>query len=94
MNYLKPELLILIPLLNGLGEILKPKLKTTKFLPFILIGVGFLIAAIYGLYITKPTDFISVLFSVFVIGLTHGAVAAFCSMGIFDSIKAVTKPKE
>ncbi len=88
MNYLKPELLILVPMLIGVGRIAKQYLGDGKRVPLVLLVTAVSIATIYGFVITTLTGWRMVLDAVVITGLCHGAVAAFSAMGIYDTAKS------
>lgn len=91
-NYLKPELLILIPLLIGLGQLLKKKFHVHgKYIPYCLLGVSFLIATVVGFILNSFTGWRLYLDAIVVCGLCHGAVAAFVAMGIYDTARTGSK---
>ncbi len=90
MQFLKPELLILVPFLIGIGELLKKKVKANS-IPLCLILVSIFVSMIYGLFVSDYTGwryFVDVFFN---IGLLHGSVAAFCAMGLYDTAKLGVK---
>lgn len=91
MNYLKPELLILVPLLIGTGRVIKQKMGGAKWVPLILLAESILIATIYGFVVTTCTGWRMVLDAVVVTGVCHGAVAAFSAMGLYDTAKSAKK---
>ncbi len=91
MNYLKPELLILVPLLIGLGRIVKQKMGDAKWVPLILLATSVLIATVYGFIVTTRTGWRMALDAVVITGLCHGAVAAFSAMGLYDTAKSARK---
>lgn len=95
MEYLKPALTILIPLLIGFGQILKTKAKVnTKFIPLILLLIGFVFACVYGFITSEQTGWRFWVDSIVITGLCHGCVAAFCAMGIFDLGKSAVRKVE
>lgn len=91
MNYLKPELLILVPLLIGLGRIVKQRMGDAKWVPLILLATSILIATVYGFIVTTRTGWRMALDAVVITGLCHGAVAAFSAMGLYDTAKSARK---
>lgn len=91
MNYLKPELLILVPLLIGTGRIVKNKMDGAKWVPLILLGEAVGIATIYGFIMTDCTGWRMALDAVVITGICHGAVAAFSAMGLYDTAKPAKK---
>ncbi len=92
-NYLKPELLILVPVLIGIGQLLKKWMKKgVKYIPFILIGVSFVLATVIGFIASRHvTIWKLVLDAVVITGLCHGLVAAFIAMGVYDTARVPGK---
>lgn len=102
-SYIKPMLLVLVPVLNGFGEILKAALtaekpgKTQKWiaktlvdksrLPLWLLCIGMILATIYGLVFSELTGWKYFLDAFLITGIVQGAACAFMAMGLFDSIK-------
>lgn len=85
MDFLKEALLILIPLLIGIGQILKVKMSVpSKYVPVILLCISILLAFVYGLISSTESGWRYWVDSIVITGLCHGCVAAFCAMGIFD----------
>lgn len=70
MEFLKPELLILVPVLNLIGLGIKHSKMNNRFIPLILGGVGIALAALYMLSV-EPIGF-SVAFS----SVTQGILCA------------------
>ena len=89
MDYLKPELVILVPLMMGLGEVVKKKGLAAKWVPLVLLGAGFVLASVYGLVASTLEGWRFWVDGIVVTGLFHGCVAAFCAMGIFDLGKGI-----
>lgn len=102
-SYIKPMLLILVPVLNGLGELLKgvlvaenpsrmqkwiaKRLVDKSRLPLWLLVIGIILAAIYGLVFSTFTGWKYFLDAFVITGIVQGAACAFIAMGLFDSIK-------
>lgn len=92
MQYLKPALLILVPLLMGFGQVLKKSWNvSTKFVPWILLACSILLASVYGLVVSDQTGWRFWVDAIVMTGLCHGTVAAFGAMGIFDLVKSARK---
>ncbi len=83
-SYIKPELLVLVPLLIETGSIIKQKFDGAKWVPIILLGEAIAIATIYGFIVTPCVGWHMVLDAVVITGVCHGAVAAFSAMGIHE----------
>ena len=93
--HLKSELMILVPLLIGFGQILKNRwLVDSKKVPWILLAVSVFFASLYGLGASSETGWRFWVDGLVMTGLAHGAVAAFSAMGIFDLGKSVRKEAE
>lgn len=85
-HYLKPEILILVPLLIGLGQLLKKKLSVkSELIPYFLMGISVSLAMGAGFLLSTFTGWRLVMDAVLVTGVCHGLVAAFVAMGVYDS---------
>ncbi len=91
MNYLKPQLLILIPLLVGVGQIAKRRGVRSNSVPFLLLGLGILIATSYGLVVSQYAGWRMALDAIVITGICQGGVAAFTAMGLYDTAKSTKK---
>lgn len=80
-TYIKPELLVLVPVLVFVGYCLKTStLVKDKLIPAALAAVGVILAAVYVLsttYIATPQDGASAIFTAVVQGLLCAAGAVF-----------------
>ena len=54
-QFIKPELLVLIPFLIGIGKIIKTSIINDRHIPLILIGVGVIMACAYLFVIGRET---------------------------------------
>ncbi|WP_343252334.1 phage holin family protein [Ligaoa zhengdingensis] len=80
MSYIRPELLVLIPVLYLLGAGLKKaRAFVDKYIPLALGAAGVLLAVVWVLATTDMTGYKDVLQAVFV-ALTQGILAAGCSV--------------
>lgn len=80
MNYIKPELLVLIPVLYFIGAALKQSQSVAdKYIPLLLGTAGVLMAVIYVLASSVTDNWQSSLMAVFV-ALTQGVLCAGCSV--------------
>ena len=80
MSYIKPELLILAPVLYLLGAGLKKaQAFADKYIPLALGAAGVLLAVVWVLATTDMTGYKDALQAVFV-ALTQGILAAGCSV--------------
>jgi hypothetical protein len=92
MDYLKPQLLILIPVLIGIGRLLTQQYGVKpKLIPYFLLVIAFIVATVYGLITSTYTGWRLVLDAVVLSGICHGAVAAFTAMGLYDTAKSTVK---
>lgn len=91
-NYIKPELLILIPVLYAIGiAAKKTEAIKDKHIPLILGGVGTLLAVIWVLATTTLTSLQDVLTAVFT-ALTQGVLCAAGS--VYFNQAAIKQPKK
>lgn len=91
---IKPELLILIPVLYFVGIGLKHLQKIAdNYIPLLLGIAGIILAALYVLATTtctSPNDWFMAVF----VGLTQGVLCAGCSVYANQIVKQLQKPKE
>ena len=101
MDYLKPALLPLVPILITLGFWLKgKKVETYKGntypnariptgrIPIVLIAIACVVSIIYGFIISPYTGWRMILDAVVMTGLLNGIMAAFMAMGLYDLAKS------
>ena len=93
MEYIRTALLIAIPFLIGIGKIAKNKGMDAKYIPFLLLGIGIAIAAVYGFMTSTLTGWRYIVDSLFITGVLQGAVVAFSSMGLYDTVKKTGETK-
>lgn len=87
LKYIKSELLVLVPLLIGVGQILKTKLKiSSNLVPLWLCGISVVLASIYGLITSDYEGWRMFLDGIVYTGICHGLVAAFAAMGLYDTV--------
>ena len=87
INYIKPELLILLPVLYFIGIAAKQSASIKdKHIPLLLGVVGVLLAVIYVLASSAIVGWQGALMAVFV-ALTQGILCAGCSVYINQIIK-------
>ena len=92
MEFLQPALFILVPFMIGVAQILKTKYGVpAKYIPVIVLVSCIVLASVYGLVVTDKTGWRFWVDGIVVTGLSHGCVAAFGAMGIFDLIKSAKK---
>lgn len=86
VNMIKPELLILIPVLYFIGMGLKKSQMDNKWIPLLLGGIGIILAVLYciatGTYTTAQEWGMTVF-----VGITQGILSAGCSVYINQIIK-------
>lgn len=86
-EFIREGLLIAIPFLIAIGKIAKNHGMETKWIPLLLLGVGIVIATVYGFVTSTLTGWRYFVDSIFNTGLLQGAVVAFASMGLYDTVK-------
>lgn len=100
MDFLKPALLILVPILNTLGFWLKGKkvetykgntypnarIETGK-IPIVLIIISCIVSIIYGFIVSPYMGWRMILDAVVMTGLLQGTLVAFVSMGVYDTLR-------
>lgn len=86
-EFIREGLLIAIPFLIAIGKIAKKYGMETKWIPLLLLGVGIAIATVYGFVTSTLTGWRYFVDSIFITGLLQGAVVAFASMGLYDTVK-------
>ena len=92
MNYIKPELLVLIPVLVFLGCAAKQStIIKDKFIPALLAAAGVLLAGLYVLAtttLTAPQDAAQAVFTALVQGLLCAAGAVYADQCVKQSKKS------
>lgn len=96
-SMIKPALLILVPILNAIGQWLKGRKMPdgsyqnakveTNVIPVILIVVSILVAVVYGFIASTYQGWRLVLDAVVMTGLLQGSLVAFVSMGVYDTVR-------
>lgn len=91
MNYIKPELLVLIPALIFVGYCLKTSTAVKdKLIPALLAAAGVLLAVLYVLattVITGPQDAAQAVFTAIVQGVLCAAGAVYANQCVKQSTK-------
>lgn len=91
MNYIKPELLVLIPVLVFLGCIAKySDFVKDKFIPVLLAAAGVMLACLYVLATTTlatPQDVAQAVFTALIQGLLCAAGAVYANQCVKQSTK-------
>lgn len=90
-NMIRPELLVLIPVLYFVGLGLKKSSAIAdKHIPLILGGAGVALALIYVIATTPPDSGVEFLSSLFA-GITQGILCAGCSVYVNQIVKQSKK---
>lgn len=92
-EFIREGLLIAIPFLIAIGKIAKKYGMETKWIPLLLLGIGIAIATVYGFVTSTLTGWRYFVDSIFITGLLQGAVVAFASMGLYDTVKKTGETK-
>jgi hypothetical protein len=92
-NYVKPELLILIPVLYLIGIAIKKSSINDKFIPFILGGISIVLCAIWIFAKCETFTVADVLFAIFG-AITQGVLVAGASVYANQLIKQGIKTDE
>nr|WP_319520974.1 hypothetical protein [uncultured Sphaerochaeta sp.] len=96
-SMIKPALLILVPILNVVGQWLKGQTLGTgtarkakvesNLIPVILICTAVLVSTIYGFIVSNYQGWRMILDAVVMTGLLQGTLVAFVSMGVYDTLR-------
>ncbi len=90
--FIKPELMILVPMLYMLGKTIKnTKTIQNSHIPFILGIIGIVLASIYNIATSDLSNYKSLLMCVFV-GITQGITCA--GLSVYANQLIVVQPKE
>lgn len=90
-EFIKPELLILIPVLYLVGIGIKKSAIRDKFIPLILGGVGIVLSLIYVFAFSMETITAQTLLQCLFIAITQGILCAGASVYINQIIKQSQK---
>jgi len=93
LDFVKPELLILIPVLYLIGIAIKKSKIRDTLIPIMLGACGVVLSAIY-VYATTPIDSSTSFFSALFLAITQGILCAGASVYINQIIKQAEKGKE
>ena len=94
IDFIRPALLIAVPFLIAIGRIAKSKGMDTKYIPFLLLGIGMAIAIVYGFITSELDGWRYYVDAIFITGVLQGAVTAFAAMGLYDTGKSTTLLKK
>lgn len=89
-EFIKPELLILIPVLYLIGEAIKKTSIDNRHIPLILGGIGIVFAAIY-LFASEPIVGTQAVATALFTAFTQGVLCAGASVYANQIIKQETK---
>lgn len=89
-EFIKPELLILVPVLYLIGSALKASAVLDKLIPYILGAIGIALSFIWLLATEFPMSLEEVFLIVFT-GIVQGILVAGCSVFVNQLIKQSTK---
>lgn len=92
LDYVKPELLVLIPVLFFVGLGIKKSDTPDKRIPLILGCVGILLAVLYVLATSEIGNYQQVALALFT-AITQGILTAGCSV-YFNELKTQAKKNE
>lgn len=90
MQYIKPELLVLIPVLYLIGTAIKKSTIADKFIPWILGGVSVALSALWILATSFPADVPEAAMAVFT-AITQGVLIAGASVYVNQLVKQTGK---
>lgn len=89
-EYIKPELLILIPVLYLIGTAIKKSDTKDKFIPLILGAVGVFLAGVY-IFASEPIHGVQAAATALFTAITQGVLAAGASVYVDQIIKQTKK---
>ena len=92
-EFIREGLLIAIPFLIAIGRIAKNGCIGTKWIPLLLLGVGVAIATVYGFVTSTLSGWRYFVDAIIFTGILQGAVVAFASMGLYDTVKKTGETK-
>ena len=90
MNFVKPELLVLVPVLYFVGSALKKSQLKDKWIPVLLGACGVLLAVLYVAATSSISTYQDAAMAVFV-ALTQGVLAAGLSVYVNQLFKQAKK---
>lgn len=89
-SYIEGELYILVPVLYGLGAMIKKSSLNDKWIPLILGGVGIILATAFKFTVYLPVDMSSCLMVLYA-GITQGVLCASASVYTNNILKQMKK---
>ena len=90
MEYIKPELLVLLPVLYLIGAAVKKSKIADKFIPWILGGVSVALSALWILATSFPANAAEFIMAIFT-AITQGVLIAGASVYVNQLIKQTGK---
>ncbi len=90
-NLIKPELLILVPILIFLGSIIKKTVIKNKYIPFILTGISVALATIYVVATCGDTISYKGILLVLFTAITQGILVTALSVYGYENYKNIKK---
>ena len=90
MDYIKPELLVLVPVLYLIGVAVKKSAVADKFIPWILGGVSVALSALWILATSFPATAADAALAVFT-AITQGILIAGASVYVNQLVKQTGK---
>ncbi len=90
MDYIKPELLVLVPVLYLIGVAIKKSAVADKFIPWILGGVSVALSALWILATSFPATAADAALAVFT-AITQGILIAGASVYVNQLVKQTGK---
>lgn len=92
-TYIVPEMMVLIPVLYGLGRVLKETICPDRYIPAVLTIISVLITALY-IFSDKPVATTQETAQAIFTALTQGILIASASVYTNEAIKQATKKDE
>lgn len=89
-EFIKPELIVLIPVLYILGVAFKTSDVADKYIPLILGGASIFLCAMYVISVSVITNFKEVCMALFT-GITQGILCAGASVYFNQIVKQLNK---
>lgn len=89
IELIRPELLVLVPVLNAIGFALKKSKIDNAWIPFLLGFCGILLATVYMVATEPFSDYRSVASAIFA-GITQGVLAASVAVYANQALKQLS----
>ena len=92
MSYIATKLVILVPILNSLGQVIKKWLfPSKKRISILILSLAFMFSAIWGFVQSTYSGWGLVVDAVVYFGLLQGLLVGLSAMGAFDTVHAFRK---